>query len=160
MTYIGHDYPETWPILRKSVLLQFDNPRHFRLDTEDGAAEWGALSPENGVIHLGPNRRPFTVAMMHQLKCMDVIRYEMVRERGPESDYRGPSPLRRHCLNYLRQMITCHGDLELEAFQFATHKNPVDWRGVYECKDWEAVYNAVEINQKEYRAWLKEKNSE
>ncbi|PPR02734.1 hypothetical protein CVT26_009445 [Gymnopilus dilepis] len=175
--YIGDDYPEVWPIERKSVLMTFDNPKHFRLDEAAGIAEWGIQAPENGVVHLGPYRQPYTVAMLHQLKCLDNIREEMVRNRRVEGsnetspsdtneseNYAGPVPganrarqteLARHCLNYVRQMVMCHGDLELESFQFASHKNPIDWHGVYECKDWEAVYNAVKRNQEEHREWLK-----
>jgi hypothetical protein len=149
--YVGNDYPEVWPIERKSVLMTFDNPKHFRLDTEDGAAEWAAIAPQNGVMHLGPHRQPFTVAMMHQLKCLDILRQEMMRDR---SEHEQPSVLARHCLNYVRQMVMCHGDLELESFQFASHKNPIDWHGVYECKDWEAVFNEVQRNQAEHGKWL------
>ncbi|KAH9486103.1 hypothetical protein JR316_0000167 [Psilocybe cubensis] len=152
-SYIGNDYPEVWPIERKPVLMTFDNPKHFRLDKEDGIAEWAAISPQNGVVHLGPHRQPYTVAMLHQLKCLDVLRGEMVRDRS--ESYAGPSVLVRHCLNYIRQIVMCRGDFELESFQFASHKNPIDWHGIYECRDWEAVYNNVKQNQEEYDAWVK-----
>lgn len=156
-SYVGNDYPEIWPIERKTILMTFDNPKHFRLDTDDGRAEWAALAPGNGVVHLGPHKQPFTVSMMHQLKCLDIIREEMVKDRteGNGNGNATPSELARHCLNYVRQMVMCHGDLELESFQFASHKNPIDWRGVYECKDWEAVYNEVKRNQEEYLKWEK-----
>ncbi|KAF9562249.1 hypothetical protein CPC08DRAFT_634264 [Agrocybe pediades] len=141
--------------------MTFDNPKHFKLDEEDGIAEWGALAPQNGVVHLGPAKQPYTVAMLHQLKCLDIIRRDMVAAEGGTSDvghegrYSGPSALGRHCVNYMRQMVMCHGDWELESFQFASHIKPIDWYGVYECMDWEAVYNAVRDNQKEYAAWLR-----
>jgi len=135
--------------------MTFDNPKHFQLDKEDGVAEWSALAPGNGVVHLGPYKQPYTVAMVHQLKCLDVIRNEMVRDRN--HGRAGPSALGRHCLNYVRQMVLCHGDWELESFQFASHKNPIDWHGIYECKDWEAVYNEVKWNQQKYDEWLKKK---
>ncbi|KAF8167188.1 hypothetical protein B0H34DRAFT_779054 [Crassisporium funariophilum] len=151
-SYVGNDYPEVWPIERKNVLMTFDNPKHFRLDSEDGAAEWAAIAPKNGVVHLGPHRQPYTVSMMHQLKCLDIIRQEMVRET--DKDNTGTTELGRHCLNYLRQMVMCRGDLELESFQFASHKNPIDWHGVYECKDWEAVHKEMEKNQEEHERWL------
>lgn len=150
--YVGDDYPELWPIERKSVLMTFDNPKHFRLDTEDGAAEWSAIAPGNGVVYLGPRHQPYTVSMMHQLKCLDIIRQEMVRDNGLFDGRQ--LALARHCLNYVRQMVMCHGDIELESFQFASHKNPIDWHGVYECKDWEAVYSEVNKNQAEHVEWL------
>jgi len=137
------------------VLMTFDNPKHYKLDEEDGIAEWGALIPGNGIVHLGPSKQPFTVAMMHQLKCLDIIRQDMVQDRT--GDYAGPSVLGRHCLNYMRQMVMCHGDWELESFQFASHIKPIDWHGVYECKDWEAVYNQVKMNREseKYDGWTK-----
>ena len=126
--------------------MTFDNPRHFLLDTEDGKAEWASLVPGgDGVIHLGPYKRPFTLSMFHQLRCLDIIRDEFTTPGG------GPTELGRHCLNYIRQMITCRGDFHLESFQYASHKDPIDQSGVHVCRDWEAVYRAVEENQKEHR---------
>lgn len=105
------------------VAMQFDNPKHYALESEDGAAEWAASAPGNGVVHLGPHKQPYTVGMIHQLKCLDIIRQDMVRDHSTS----GPSEMGRHCLNYMRQIIMCRGDLELESFQFASHKNPIDW---------------------------------
>lgn len=150
---MGSDYPEEWPVDRKTVLMQFDNPKRFRLDSEDGIAEWHALVPGDGLVYLGPHKQPYTIGMMHQLKCLDIIREEMVVERTNGSP--PPTALGRHCLNYMRQILMCRGDLELESFQFASHHNPIDWRGVYECKDWEAVFNAVKENQLEYEKYLR-----
>lgn len=136
--YVGNDHPETWPIPRKTVLMGFQNPNHFRLDAEDGILEWKAMIPGgDGIIHLGAHHQPYGISMFHQLRCLDVIRGETVRDR---SDGDNISELGRHCLNYIRQMVMCRGDLELESFQFASHKNPIDLFGVYECKDWEGVY--------------------
>ena len=42
-----NDYPEVWPIERKTILMTFDNPKYFRLDTDDGRAEWAAIAPTN-----------------------------------------------------------------------------------------------------------------
>ena len=155
--YVGDDYPELWPIERKSVLMTFDNPKHFRLDAEDGAAEWSAIAPGNGVVYLGPHHQPYTISMIHQLKCLDIIRQAMVRDDDVLDD--NQLGLARHCLNYVRQMVMCHGDIELESFQFASHKNPIDWHGVYECKDWEAVYSEVQRNQAEHVQWLENRTT-
>ncbi|TFK42236.1 hypothetical protein BDQ12DRAFT_677852 [Crucibulum laeve] len=149
--YVRNDYPETWPIQRKPVLMAFDNPKHFRLDTEDGIAEWAAIVPGDGIVYLGPYKQPYTVSMFHQLKCLDIMRAETVRDRDGEEST--PSPLGRHCLNYIRQMVTCRGDWELESFQFASHKNPINLHGIYECKDWGAVYSEAKENQKLYEQW-------
>ncbi|KAH6896131.1 hypothetical protein BKA70DRAFT_1116859 [Coprinopsis sp. MPI-PUGE-AT-0042] len=130
--------------------MTFDNPRHFLLDTEDGKAEWASLVPGgNGVIHLGPYKQPFTISMFHQLRCLDIIRDETTRDRS-NNENDGPTELGRHCLNYIRQMITCRGDFHLESFQYASHKDPIDQKGVHQCRDWEAAYKEVERNQMEY----------
>ncbi|KAF9449998.1 hypothetical protein P691DRAFT_811350 [Macrolepiota fuliginosa MF-IS2] len=150
--YLGYDYPETWPIERGDALMAFDNPKRYPLDTFDGATEWASLVPKSGLIYLGPHHQPYSISMFHQLRCLDVVRGETVREAN---DTTKPTPLARHCLNYLRQMVMCRGDLELESFQFASNKNPIDLRGVYECKDWEAVYTEVKRNQEEHDNWLR-----
>ncbi|KAJ3574357.1 hypothetical protein NP233_g1828 [Leucocoprinus birnbaumii] len=135
-SYTSSDHPHSWPIpLRKKVLLAFSNPKHYALDTPQGKLEWSSLVPSspsspNGIIHLGPSKEPFTISMMHQLKCLDIIRMET--------------------------MVLCRGDLELESFQFASHKDPIDQHGVYECRDWGKVYEEVKKNQVEYEEWLEE----
>ncbi|KAF9055674.1 hypothetical protein BJ165DRAFT_436304 [Panaeolus papilionaceus] len=136
--------------------MQMDNPMNmYTMDTDIGAAEWDAAVPgDSGVVYLGPDKQPFTVSLMHQLKCLDILRQETLREREPGEK---PSELGRHCLNYVRQMVLCRGGLEIESFDHANHVHPVDWHGIYECKDWEAVYNAVKENQNEYAQWLGKK---
>lgn len=106
------------------------------------------MVPGDGLVYLGEHKRPFTVSMFHQMRCLDVIREELVRERVGDSDV--PSPLTRHCLNYVRQMVLCRGDMHLEAFQYPNNKDPIDKEGLYECRDWEAVYDAARRNQAEY----------
>ncbi|PPR07509.1 hypothetical protein CVT24_006878 [Panaeolus cyanescens] len=155
-SYIGDDHPEVWPIERKMVLMQMGNPMNiYTMDTEIGAAEWDVAVPgDSGVVYLGPHKQPYTVGLMHQLKCLDILRQETIKEREPGEK---PSELGRHCLNYVRQTMLCRGDSQIESFDYANHLHPVDWRGIYECRDWEAVYNAVKENQKEYSEWLAKK---
>jgi hypothetical protein len=148
--YIGNDYPESWPIARKPVLLAVSHSIHYELDTPSGVAEWSSLVPGDGIVHLGEHRRPYTVSMFHQLKCLDILRAELVRDR-PESEV--PSQLTTHCLNYAKQMILCHGDTYLEPFIHPNHKDPIDQNGIYECSDWGAVYDEVKKNQQEFQQW-------
>ncbi|KAF9528135.1 hypothetical protein CPB83DRAFT_854969 [Crepidotus variabilis] len=102
--------------------------------------------------------------MMHQLKCLDLLREEVVRDRPTVShEFKSTvqiAPVTRHCLNYIRQMIICRGDWELESFQFASHKNPIEWRGQYQCKDWERLWHFVKKNQEEYEGWLETEGAE
>lgn len=147
--YLGADFPERWPIVQTAVQLAYDESQHFRLEEQDGIVEWNTLVAGNGIVHLGSYMQPFTVALMHQLKCLDIVRGELVQNRtdGPYA----PSNLGQHCLNYLRQIVMCHGSGTLESLQYMNHIDTVDKRVIYECKDWEAVRREVVNNQKLYK---------
>jgi Mycotoxin biosynthesis protein UstYa len=148
--YADGDYPETWPVDRPTVLLASDNTQRFRLNTSEGAAEWSAIVPGDGLVRLGAKWEPYTISMIHQLRCLSILRRDVVRE-GPASG--GPTALGRHCLNYLKQMVLCRGDIQVEAMHYKTHKDPIDLFGIYECRDWGAVYDAVRGNQQAYKNW-------
>ncbi|KAF7792948.1 hypothetical protein EIP86_004051 [Pleurotus ostreatoroseus] len=139
--YLGYDYPDEWPIERPRVLLAGSHTNRFQLDTVDGVAEWAAMIPGDGLVYLGEHKRPFTISMFHQLRCLDIIRADLVRERSGDADL--PSALTRHCLNYMRQIVLCRGDTYLESFQYPNNKDPIDKEALYECRDWEAVYDEV-----------------
>lgn len=83
--------------------------RHYQLDSQVGIAEWAKLMPSGG--HLirrwsEHETQTHTVAMFHQLRCLDVLRNDYVS--------RTPSYLTKHCLNYLRQTVLCIADTHLE----------------------------------------------
>lgn len=153
--YTDGDYPETWHVARPRVLLASDSTCRFRLNTSDGAAEWSAIVPGDGFVHLGPNWEPYTISMIHQLRCLNILRRDIMRE-GDANE--GPTALGRHCLNYLKQMVLCRGDLQLETMQYSSHTNPIDLLGVYECRDWGAVYDAMRKNQQAYESWKTSRN--
>lgn len=140
-TYVGNDYPETLPLSshRARARIGFENTKHYELDTEQGAREWEALVPGDGVVHLGPEKEPFSVSLFQQLKCLDVLRKEIVDGKRTE--------VARHCLNYIKQMILCRGDVHLESFNYASHIDPIDQSGDWECRDWDVVYREVRRNQ-------------
>jgi len=152
-TYLGDDYPERWPIDIPDTLMASDNSMRFQLDTPDGIAEWSSIVPGSGLVYLGPHWQPYTISLFHQLRCLDIIRDAMVRDHGNGTE--GPTPLARHCLNYVKQMVLCRGDLQLEPFLAPSHIAPIDLYGTYECKDWGVVYEAAERNGQEYTQWLK-----
>ena len=71
--YHGSDFPVNWllPPLADARLFHEDSV-HYALDTPTGKAAWKATLPRGGaVVHLGPDARPFTVSMFHQLHCLD-----------------------------------------------------------------------------------------
>ncbi|OSX65733.1 hypothetical protein POSPLADRAFT_1038358 [Postia placenta MAD-698-R-SB12] len=148
--YLGADHPPRWPITVPRVLMASDASTHFQLTTAAGIAEWVALVPGNGLVHLGPHRAPYTVAMLHELRCLDIVRDAMVHGLRSGNMTDAQVDLGRHCLNYLRQMVLCRGDLQLEPFLAPSHYKPIDLYGTYVCRDWGAVYREVEQNQREY----------
>ena len=127
----------------------FDNSPRYDFTTDEGDQEWSSLVPSDGLIHLGDNKQPYMVSMMHQLRCLDILRQQVLLH--PEARVT-PKGLTRHCLNYMRQMVTCRMDLQLEPFQYASHQDPIDLTGEWECNDWEAVYRMVIENQHLYVA--------
>ena len=135
-----------WRVERKEVALEIDSWTRYHLSS---GAEWAPLFPEGGVVHLGPSQTPYTVAMMHELRCLDVIREQLSRpklERDVEPT--------RHCLNYLRQMLTCRGDLQLDMFQYPHRTGSLHPHAIRRCKDWRSVYEKVWDLQKTHRALL------
>jgi hypothetical protein len=150
--YVGRDYPREWPIERPFVRMAASHTIRYQLDSPDGAAEWRSNVPGDGLVHLGAHRQPYTIALMHQLRCLDVVRAELVRGRDPATEE--PSALARHCLNYIKQMVICRGDTQLEPFAHPNSVDPIVMDQVYECRDWDAVYREVKENQAEYARWL------
>ena len=128
-----------------------DSWTRYRLDS---AQQWAPLFPEAGIIHLGSSRTPFTVSMMHQLRCLDVIRDQLTR---PKSQ-RDIEPT-RHCLNYLRQTVICRGDLHFDPIQYPHKVNALHPHAIRRCKDWGAVYGAVWKNQQESKNGLFEQKN-
>ena len=134
-----------WNVERKEVALEFDSWTRYKLDS---AQQWAPLFPEGGVIHLGRDHTQYTVSMMHQLRCLDVIRDQLTRSLSE----RDAEPT-RHCLNYIRQMATCRGDLQFDPIQYPHKVNALHPHAMRRCKDWRAVYDAVWKNQQKYRDW-------
>lgn len=156
LAYLGHDYPQTWPIAVPPARLAVSHSVRYTLDTPSGIAEWSSVVPGgDGLVHLGPHRQPFTVALFHQLRCLDVIRTALVA--GEQGDVRDKEDggIVEHCLGYVRQMILCHGDTFLEPYAHPNHKDPIDMDRVYECRDWSAVFAETTKNQEEHKRWLK-----
>jgi hypothetical protein len=125
--------------------MAFEDSVHYQTNTEDGRAEWASLTPGDGLIYLGEQPGyPFSISMFHQLRCLDILREDIV---GASSN----AALSRHCLNYLRQMIMCRGDTQLENILLSSKENssqPVFVRpGSYVCSNWNLVLEEVKKNQ-------------
>jgi hypothetical protein len=118
-----------------------DGP-HYDLDTPAGIAEWRSLIPRgHGVVRLGPHDRMFGLSMFHELKCLDEVRAALISNE----DLRA-RPYLQHCMDYLRQAVFCRGDLTLQNYR-SIDRFQLDWETTVTCKDWDAVYRAVEGNE-------------
>lgn len=149
--YTGADHPQTLSVPASQPVALFDhNTVHLKMEA---AHEWAAQAPGDGLVFLGPRRRPFMVAMMHQLRCLDVVRRAVVE--GPYDNTTGPVRQTRHCMNYLRQMALCHTSTRVECVTAVDPAGAV-WQGDYVCRDWSVVYDAVKANQEDYARWSKD----
>lgn len=162
--YVGSDHPRTWDIgYLPPIRINIEPTKHYQLSGHNADAEWGvALAPHDGILHLGPRRQPYSISLFHQLRCLDIIRRDIVNDDDDDDGSSLPHEdqdhldskfkLSRHCLNYMRQMVLCRADLALD---------PVLGRALEArvrpdtnlCVDWRRVYEELEKNQREYAHW-------
>ncbi|EJD36508.1 hypothetical protein AURDEDRAFT_108565 [Auricularia subglabra TFB-10046 SS5] len=153
-TYKGDDHPNALDVdLNNRVALFMQNTVHYQMRGAQAQEEWDALSPGKGIVHLGPQKRPFMVSVFHQLRCLDVLRHGIVRADAhtfnvTTNDGEWET---RHCLNYLRQMIMCRANTRLEkAIGLYLEHNTLNEQD-YVCEDWRPLYAAVAQNELEYK---------
>jgi len=145
-TFVGNDFPREYPLPADAlgpVALTVEDSVNFQLDTSQGAAQWRAILPSGGgYVALGPEQRRFRLSMFHALDCLNTIR-ENVLYRKVHRDIPTSSEA-QFCLSYIRQMIQCRADTQLESVRseyggksvqpFVTHNN---------CRDWTVVYDEL-----------------
>jgi hypothetical protein len=141
--YLGRDYPTSWDIdAFGTVKMSLEESTHYQMVTIDSDDEWAALYPGNGIIYLGEQKQAFSISMFHQLRCLDIIRKEIVRTFNTSTQ---PPAITAHCINYLRQTVLCRADIYISpVLAFPKPKPKPD---TFVCKDWEEVYKAVYHNQ-------------
>jgi hypothetical protein len=131
--------------------MNIEPTKHYQLSGPNADAEWAALAPNDGIVHLGPHRRPYSISLFHQLRCLDIIRRDMVVDesrRPPEDTTSSSNKLSRHCLNYMRQMVLCRADLALDPVLGRALEARVR-PDTNQCVDWRRVYEELEKNQRE-----------
>lgn len=132
--------------------MAFEDSVHYGIHGSAAKAEWNSLVPGDGLIYLGEqdSERPFMISMFHELRCLGIIRDGLLT-RWKDTDNPLPSEetpaVIRHCLNYLRQMITCRCDIVVESLMGMPSTGYPD---LYLCKDWSAVYDEAVKNQQLY----------
>ncbi|KAK0241471.1 hypothetical protein EDD85DRAFT_948560 [Armillaria nabsnona] len=144
---------DTWQIpALDPVLMAFEESIHYGIHGPVAKAEWDSLVPGDGLIYLGEedSERPFMISMFHELRCLGIIRDGLLT-RWKDVDNPLPSEetpaVIRHCLNYLRQVITCRCDIVVESLMGMPSTGFPD---LYICKDWSAVYDEAVKNQQLY----------
>lgn len=138
------------------VEMTFEESVHFGL--ENGRvleAEWLSLREpwsHSGYVRLGQEKRVFAVTMFHQLHCVDMIARAMF---NPDNVYANEAHV-HHCLSYLRKIFLCSADATLEPYDFMTRNYTSQPVGLTrQCRDWSAVYGAVEANYGDWVKWSK-----
>ncbi|KZV86043.1 hypothetical protein EXIGLDRAFT_580192, partial [Exidia glandulosa HHB12029] len=161
--YIGEDHPTTLPTRPLDFAMMFaQNTVHLQMSSPTTAREWSVQYPRGGIVYLGSQRRPFMVAMFHQLQCLNILRLGILRvssDTGAASHRRNfsqqPEEIvwqTRHCLNYLRQAALCQMDMRTEPVTSIEPRGSI-WEQDFVCRDWSAVYGEVEKNHREYDVW-------
>ncbi|KAK0466168.1 uncharacterized protein EV420DRAFT_1474954 [Desarmillaria tabescens] len=133
-----------------SVIMDLENTINYQLNsTAYNNAQWSALAPGGGIVYLGPNHTPYLPSFFHQLRCLDIIRlFYVAQEQGVDNQDAKEAAAARHCLNYLRQMLFCRSDLNLESvISGDPEHHAVAGRRTQTCRDWRVVYEALEKNQ-------------
>jgi len=147
-SYLGSDHPRAWDIgLLPPIRMNIEPTKHYQLSGPSADAEWAALTPNNGILHLGPLRQPYSISLFHQLRCLDIIRRDLIESLAPED-----SKLSRHCINYMRQMVLCRADLAVDPV-LGREPEPRVRADTNQCVDWRRVYEELENNQREYARW-------
>jgi hypothetical protein len=126
---------------------------HYAVDTTTGLSQWNSTLPRgDGILHLGPDGRAFSVTLFHELRCLDVLRVALMNELG-RMEHSIPPPVRdeqppvvRHCMGYLRQMMLCRASTGLESVKEARGLGLTKSDITHTCNDWSAVFGAAEQN--------------
>ncbi|KAJ7119451.1 hypothetical protein C8R44DRAFT_624545, partial [Mycena epipterygia] len=139
------DFPPTFPAGElEHVRMFIEDTVHFQMEAD---AEWDSLSPGDGLVYIGDDHQPFTPSMFHQLRCLNIIRRAVIDlEASGTNETVQLTDLGHHCVNYLRQMVLCRGDLALDRVLGKPYPNI--FPDTYQCRNWSAVYREVEKNQR------------
>jgi len=111
--------------LRK-VSVWIDNSQHYTMRGSTADEEWKNLAPP-----VGGDGEFSSIAMIHQLQCLAVIRQEYLYHATPE--------MAQHCMEYIHQSILCNADTRLETVGFSKPPHVIGLPGEYVCRDWTAL---------------------
>ncbi|KAG6805149.1 hypothetical protein H0H92_000521 [Tricholoma furcatifolium] len=110
----------------RKVGVWIDNSQHYSMRGSTADEEWKALAPP-----VGEDGEFSSIAMIHQLQCLAVIRQEYLHHATPE--------MAQHCMEYIHQSILCSADTRLETVGFSKPPHVIGLPGEYVCRDWTAL---------------------
>lgn len=110
----------------RKVGVWIDNSQHYTMRGSTADEEWKNLAPP-----VGEDGEFSSVAMIHQLQCLAVIRQEYLYHATPE--------MAQHCMEYIHQSILCSADTRLETVGFSKPPHVIGLPGEYICRDWNAL---------------------
>lgn len=129
--------------------MVFEAPdTHYPLDDD---RIWASIvPPKRGFLRLGPDGTPFSLALYHQLHCVNGIRFAYVASRDglfKTEKMRAESFGHvNHCFDVLRQSLMCKADTTLMLVG-ASNTTSVTRR----CRDWTQVRDFVGSNHAFWR---------
>ena len=107
----------------RKVGVWIDNSQHYMMRGSTADEEWNNLAPP-----VGEDGEFSSIAMIHQLQCLAVIRQEYLYHATPE--------MAQHCMEYIHQSILCAADTRLETVGFSKPPHVIGLPGEYICRDW------------------------
>lgn len=117
----------------------------------ESAFEWASMSAAGDTnIRLGASHRFFNPAFSYELHCLRVV-VTALGEDGPLAPGRQRAHVER-CLNVLRQFALCDADATVEpAGNMEGSFVGGRFEGERVCKDWRALYGAIERNWEDWK---------
>jgi len=123
----------SWGIVpEEPVAIYIDDTVHYQVSGEQASVQWQSLLPATGHLVHDNNHLPQTVAMFHQLECLDNLRKAFFGKNVTAET--------RKCFNYLQQSVLCHSDRRLESIRWVGKANVISVAGYWKCRNWEALY--------------------
>ncbi|ETW74669.1 hypothetical protein HETIRDRAFT_447042 [Heterobasidion irregulare TC 32-1] len=159
-TFIGDDFPNELPLRLDHIIVAFNDTMDFRLHD---VQKWQTIFPGGGGwVNLGPQGRPFSVSMFHQLHCLNGIRHAISQSSAAACNNTTMDPKilghTSHCFNFLRQALLCKADTTLEPTTIVdlpkgAHGAAASGNGVlHRCVDYPSVYHFLERKHAERTA--------
>ncbi|KAJ7259364.1 hypothetical protein C8J57DRAFT_1185195 [Mycena rebaudengoi] len=150
-SYVGEDFPRQLPLSVGHAAMWFNQTNRYYLNS---TSDWkSVLPPGNGWVKLGPENRPFSISMYHQMHCMIGIRHALyLSSVGYESEAVAARSHTNHCFNYLQQLLLCRADTTLKRTRVIKLPDGRVGAGasgngvLHICRDWTQVRHFVEEN--------------